>query len=141
MDGTGAVIFIVCRVDKCIVLETDLSVRSDFQCMEDYSESVMAQRHLYPVLMCALSKGIIRPTEIHRYITNWGTISEKIDELVDAGLLELCPKEGRKTSKYYQLTEKGIFVVRMMRICDQAVKGMFDFSNGSVDEALKAIRS
>lgn len=109
--------------------------------MEDYSESVMAQRHLYPVLMCALSKGIIRPTEIHRYITNWGTISEKIDELVDAGLLELCPKEGWKTSKYYQLTEKGIFVVRMMRICDQAVKGMFDFSNGSVDEALKAIRS
>ena len=98
--------------------------------MEYYPDSVISQRHLYTILMCAKDREVIRSTDVHDYIKNWGTIAQKLDEMVAAGLLEECVnRDGR-------LSKKGDFLARMLNICDKAVEDEFDFENGSVDEML-----
>ena len=104
--------------------------------MEDYSESVINQRHLYTILMCAHDREVIRSTDVHDYIKNWGTIAEKLNDFVAAGLLEETVKRGGRISMNYHLSEKGDFIARMLRICDKVMTDEFDYKTASVDEEL-----
>ncbi len=104
--------------------------------MEYYPDSIISQRHLYTILMCAKDREVIRSTDVHDYIKNWGTIAQKLDEMVAAGLLEECVNRDGRISMNYRLSKKGDFIARMLNICDKAAEGEFDFENGSVDEML-----
>ena len=104
--------------------------------MPYYPDSVLSERHVFTILMCALEHGTIRSSEIHEFIKNWGTISDRLDFLVRAGLLdEQVIREGR-VSVSYVLTPKGEFVARMMKVCDDALSGGFDIDKDSVDAAI-----
>jgi DNA-binding HxlR family transcriptional regulator len=109
--------------------------------MPYYPESVLSERHVFTILMCALERGSIRSSDVHEYIKNWGTISERLDFMVKTGLLkEQVIREGR-VSVNYVLTPAGEFVAKMMKVCDRAVNGEFDVENGSVDAAIRKQRS
>jgi DNA-binding HxlR family transcriptional regulator len=104
--------------------------------MSYYPDSVLSERHVFTILMCALERESIRSTDVHEYIKNWGTIADRLDYMVDAGLLaEKVIREGR-VSVNYSLTPKGMFVARMMKLCDKTIDGEFNFEKESVDEYL-----
>jgi DNA-binding HxlR family transcriptional regulator len=104
--------------------------------MPYYPDSALSERHVFTILMCALDRGTIRSSDVHEFIKNWGTIADRLDFIVKAGLLsEEVIREGR-VSVNYALTPKGEFVARMMKICDRALEGSFDFENDSVDAAM-----
>ena len=104
--------------------------------MEYYPDSIISQRHLYTILMCAKDREVIRSTDVHDYIKNWGTIAQKLDEMVAAGLLEECVNRDGRISMNYHLSEKGDFIARMLRICDKVMTDEFDYKTASVDEEL-----
>ena len=105
--------------------------------MPYYPESVLSERHVFTILMCALERGSIRSSDVHEYIKNWGTISERLDFMVKTGLLkEQVIREGR-VSVNYVLTPTGEFVAKMMKICDRSINGEFDVKNGSVDAIIR----
>ena len=104
--------------------------------MPYYPDSVLSERHVFTILMCALDHGTIRSSDVHDFIKNWGTISDRLDFLVKTGLLEeQVTREGR-VSVCYVLTPKGEFVARMMKVCDAAVNDEFDMERDSVDAAI-----
>lgn len=104
--------------------------------MSYYPDSALSGRHVFTILMCALEQGTIRSSDVHEFIKNWGTIAERLDFMVKAGLLsEQTIREGR-VSLNYVLTPKGEFVARMMKICDKAIDGEFDIDKDSVDAAM-----
>ena len=104
--------------------------------MSYYPDSALSERHVFTILMCALERQNIRSTDVHDFIKNWGTIAERLQYMVDSGLLEeKVIREGR-VSVNYSLTPKGMFVARMMRVCDKAIDGEFNFEKDSVDEYL-----
>lgn len=101
-----------------------------------YPDSVLAERHIFTILLCAQDRGSIRSTDIHEYIKNWGTIGERLDFMVGKGLLEESVAKGGRLSMVYQLTDKGRFIAQMLRCCDAALDGDFDIRNDSVDRFL-----
>jgi len=104
--------------------------------MSYYPESALSERHVFTILMCALDHGTVRSSDVHEFIKNWGTIAERLDFMVKAGLLsEQIIREGR-VSVNYALTPKGEFVARMMKICDKVMDGEFDIDRDSVDAAI-----
>lgn len=104
--------------------------------MSYYPDSALSERHVFTILMCALENGTIRSSDVHKFIKNWGTIADRLDFMVKAGLLgEQVIREGR-VSVNYILTPKGEFVAHMMKICDKAMDDEFDIDKDSVDAAL-----
>ena len=104
--------------------------------MSYYPESALSERHVFTILMCALDHGTVRSSDVHEFIKNWGTIAERLDFMVKAGLLsEQIIREGR-VSVNYALTPKGEFVARMMKICDKVMDDEFDIDRDSVDAAI-----
>ncbi len=104
--------------------------------MESYPESVISQRHLYTILMCAKEREVIRSTDVHDFIKNWGTIAIKLDEMVAAGLLDESVNRDGRISMTYRLTKKGEFIAQMLDVCDKASRDEIDFENCSVDELI-----
>ena len=104
--------------------------------MSYYPESALSERHVFTILMCALERDTIRSSDVHEFIKNWGTIADRLDFMVRAGLLkEQVIREGR-VSVNYVLTPKGEFIARMMKVCDSALDGDFDINSDSVDAAI-----
>lgn len=97
-------------------------------------DSPLSSRHVFNILMFALERKSIRSTDVHEFIKNWGTIAEKLEYLVNTGLLEEKVLHEGRVSVNYCLTPKGEFVARMLYVCDKAISGEFDFESRSVDE-------
>lgn len=103
--------------------------------MPQDADEILSRKHTTRILQFLRNNGSLTQADVHEYITNWKIVKERVDVLVEAGLVEeTIERDGRIRIRYIE-TDKGHVTGSLLVLVDAVIKGELDLE----DEFLSVI--
>lgn len=94
--------------------------------MSSDADELLSRKRTTAILQLLRNNGSLTQADVHELITNWKIVKERVDALVEMGLVEeVLERDGRMRIRYVE-TPKGHAVGNLLILIDAIIKEELD---------------